>query len=134
GVDGPAISRRTAFLRTACFVAGFVTIFVAFGITATAVGRWLAESQRVLEIVAGTMLIVLGLHVARIVRIPWLDVDARPHVDARPRGAVAAYVVGVAFAFGWSPCVGPMLAAILGLAAAQESIGRGAMLLAVYGL
>jgi cytochrome c-type biogenesis protein len=134
GVDGSVASRRTAFVRTACFVAGFVTVFMAFGITATALGRWLAESHRTLEIVAGAMLIVLGLHVARLIRIPFIDMEARAHVSARPGGVASAYLVGVAFAFGWSPCVGPMLAAILAVAAAQESIARGALLLAVYGV
>jgi cytochrome c-type biogenesis protein len=134
GASGPATSRGRALVQAAAFVAGFVTTFVVFGITATALGRWLAESQRSIAVAAGTVLVVLGLHLARVVRIPWLDVDSRVRPLARPRGPVTAYIVGLAFAFGWSPCVGPILAVILTLAGAQESAVRGGTLLAAYGL
>lgn len=130
----PAVpSRRAALLLAASFVAGFVATFVALGCAAALVGAWLAEWHRVAAAIAGAVLIVFGLHVARLIRIPVLNMEARARIDARPTGPLAAFVVGVAFAFGWSPCVGPILAAILALAGAQD-VARGAMLLGVYGL
>jgi cytochrome c-type biogenesis protein len=127
-------SRLTALALTAAFVAGFVSMFVALGVAAALVGNWVAEWQRPAAVIAGAVLVVLGLHVARVVRIPAFDLEARFRPGARPTGPLGAYVVGVAFAFGWSPCVGPILAAILARAGAQDSLARGAMLLGVYGL
>ena len=109
-------------------------MFVALGVAAALVGSWVAAWQRPASVVAGAVLIVLGLHVARVVRIPAFDLEARFRPGVRPTGPIGAYVVGVAFAFGWSPCVGPILAAILALAGAGESLARGATLLGVYGL
>jgi len=133
GVAG--VQRRgTALALTAAFVAGFVSMFVLLGMAASLVGAWLARWERPAAMIAGAVLIVLGLHVARVVRIPLFDVEARMQPGARPTGPIGAYVVGVAFAFGWSPCIGPVLATILAVAGAEHSLPRGAMLLAVYGL
>ena len=129
-----AFSRRTALALTGAFVAGFVSMFVVLGMAASVVGHWIAAWQQPAAVLAGVVLIVLGLHVARVVRIPVFDLEARFRPGARPTGPIGAYVVGIAFAFGWSPCVGPILAAILGLAGAQESLARGATLLGAYGL
>ena len=129
GVNG----RGPALLLTGAFVAGFVSMFVGLGMAASLVGGWLGHWERPASVVAGAVLIVLGLHVARVVRIPAFDMEARLHPGARPAGPIGAYVVGVAFAFGWSPCIGPILAAILALAGAERSVTRGATLLFVYG-
>lgn len=127
-------SRRTALVLTGAFVAGFVSMFVALGMAAALAAAWLEQWQRPAAILAGAVLIVLGLHVGRIVRVPIFDADARLHTSTHPAGPVGAYLVGVAFAFGWSPCIGPILAAVLTLAGTQKSVTRGALLLGVYGL
>jgi cytochrome c-type biogenesis protein len=127
-------SRRTALVLTGAFVAGFVSMFVALGMAAALAGAWLEQWQRPAAILAGAVLIVLGLHVGRIVRVPIFDADARLHTSTHPAGPVGAYLVGVAFAFGWSPCIGPILAAVLTLAGTQKSVTRGPLLLGVYGL
>ena len=127
-------SRGTRLVLTAAFVAGFVAMFVVLGIAAALAGGWLAAWQPVAAFIAGLILVALGLHVARVLPVSVLDMDARLHVAARPRTPCAAFVVGVTFAFGWAPCIGPILAAILALAAAEEAPMRGGLLLAVYGL
>jgi cytochrome c-type biogenesis protein len=128
-------SRTAAVVRVASFVAGFVVMFIVFGITATAVAGWLGDWRRAATVIAGAVLVVLGLHVARIIRIRGLDMEARIiHQVTRPAGPLGAFVVGLAFAFGWSPCVGPILGAILTVAGTQDSLGRGAVLLGIYGL
>jgi cytochrome c-type biogenesis protein len=130
----PRRSRLTALVLTGAFVAGFVSMFVALGMAAALVGAWVARWQQTAAVIAGAILVLLGLHVARVVRIPVFDLDARVQPKARPAGIVGAYLVGVAFAFGWSPCIGPILAAILTLAGTEGAPARGAVLLGVYGL
>lgn len=116
------------------FVLGFMTVFVALGASASMVGQLVAEHLRILSYVAGAVIIVMGLHFLGVVRIPLLYREARFHASARPAGLFGAYVVGLAFAFGWTPCVGPVLAAILFMAGSEETVGRGAGLLTAYGL
>lgn len=125
---------RGALLNAGAFVLGFVTMFVIFGAAAGALGDFLADHRAIASAVAGSILVLVGLHLGRMVRVPWLDRDTRISSLARPTGPLGAYVVGLAFAFGWSPCIGPILAAILTLAAARESVAYGTALLAVYGV
>ena len=114
------------------FVAGFATVFVALGATATAFGKAFTAHLNVLGYVAGAVIILLGLNFLGVLRMSLLYREARLHIEQRPAGVVGAYVVGLAFAFGWTPCVGPVLAAILFVAAAEETAVRGASLLAAY--
>ncbi len=114
------------------FVLGFSTVFVALGAAATAVGSLLQEHKRTLGMIGGIVIIVLGLHTAGIVKIPWLLAERRANVTTRPLGLLGAYVVGLAFAFGWTPCIGPILGAILLYASQQETVGQGVILLAAY--
>jgi cytochrome c-type biogenesis protein len=115
----------------ALFVAGFGTAFVALGAGAALLGAGLAGFRSAMLTASGVVLVVLG--VALLLSVPWLARDRRFHVAHRlPRSPLAAYVVGVAFAAGWTPCVGPVLAAILVLAAGTTSVARGAALLAAY--
>lgn len=124
-------TRRVLFAALA-FVLGFSTVFVALGATATTFGKLVTEHLNVLRYVAGIVIILLGLHFLGILRIGLLYREARFHIGQRPAGIVGAYAVGLAFAFGWTPCVGPVLAAILFVAAGEESALQGAALLAVY--
>lgn len=123
---------RRVFVAALAFVAGFTTVFVTLGATASAAGQWLARHIDVMAQGAGVVIIVLGLHFLGVFRIGVLYREARVQVAARPAGIVGAYVIGLAFAFGWTPCVGPVLAAILFVAGANDRIWDGASLLGVY--
>ncbi len=114
------------------FVLGFATVFVALGASASAISRLLAEHMETFAFIAGAVLILFGLHFAGILRLGVLYREKRFEVERKPTGPLGAYVVGLAFAFGWTPCVGPILAGILTIAASSQSIGYGASLLAVY--
>lgn len=128
----PLVARRE--LATALlFVLGFTTVFVALGASASAVGGLLRQYSSFLTIVAGVAVIVMGLHFLGVFRLAFLTRTARIQVE-RPIGLWGAYVMGLAFAFGWTPCIGPVLAAILAVAASESSVARGAGLLAVYSL
>ena len=127
----PGVTRRVA-LTSLFFVLGFSTVFVALGAAATVVGELLQAHKRALGVVGGVVIIVLGLHMAGLVRIEWLLSEKRATVRQRPLGLVGAYVVGLAFAFGWTPCIGPILGAILLYASQQETVAQGVLLLAAY--
>ena len=129
----PGANRRVA-VAALSFVLGFMTVFVALGASASVLGQMVADHLDVLSYVAGAIIIVMGLHFLGLLRIPLLYREARFHPTARPAGLLGAYAVGLAFAFGWTPCVGPVLAAILFLAGSEETVGQGAGLLAAYGL
>ncbi len=127
----PDLVRRVA-LTSLAFVLGFSTVFVALGAAATLIGALLQEHKRTLGMVGGVLIIVLGLHTAGIFKIPFLLSEKRASVTSRPLGLVGAYVVGLAFAFGWTPCIGPILGAILLYASQQETVTQGVVLLAAY--
>lgn len=114
------------------FVLGFTTVFVSLGATASVIGQTLARYFDVLAIVAGVIIVVMGLHFLGLFRIGLLFREARVQISNKPPGAVGAYVMGLAFAFGWTPCVGPALAAILFVAGAKDTALNGALLLATY--
>jgi cytochrome c-type biogenesis protein len=126
---------RGLVLRSSfAFVMGFTTVFVLLGATASVLGRLVARHQDVLSSVAGIVIIVMGLHFLGVFRIGLLQREARVRVDSQPAGLVGAYILGLAFAFGWTPCIGPVLAAILAVAGSTDTVGRGAGLLAIYSL
>jgi cytochrome c-type biogenesis protein len=129
--DAPrAVTGRT-LAAAALFVAGFSTVFVALGATASAVGGLLLRNGPLLAMIAGLAIIVMGLHFLGAFRIPLLMREARVDVQ-KPVGLWGAYVMGLAFAFGWTPCIGPVLAAILAVAASEATVAKGAGLLALY--
>ena len=130
---GAAATRRV-FAGALAFVLGFATVFVAMGLGASAIGQAIARYFDILSIVAGAIVIVFGLHLLGVFRIGLLFREARFHVGGRSATIASAYLVGLAFAFGWSPCVGPILAPILTLAGAKESMAEGGALLGVYAL
>lgn len=117
------------------FVLGFSIVFVALGASASAVGSFLSRYSAVLGKVAGAIIMLLGFFMLGIVKVPWLYGEARFEMQKAKRfGGFAALIMGMAFAFGWSPCVGPVLGSILMVAANSAEVGRGALLLAVYSL
>ncbi|MFV0360396.1 cytochrome c biogenesis CcdA family protein [Tropicimonas sp.] len=127
------VSARGKVIVTALFfVLGLSTVFLFLGFTASAFGSFFLRNQQVFNLLAGLVVIGFGLHFLGVYRIPFLEREAR--IDAGDRGgsAFGAYVLGLAFAFGWTPCIGPQLGAILSMAASESSIGRGTFLLAVY--
>lgn len=132
--ESKAVLRRRVIFNTLAFVLGFSVVFILLGASATAVGAFLLAKQKLIAQVAGAMVIVFGIHVMGIIRIPWLYQEKRAHVAVKPAGLMGSFLVGLAFAFGWTPCIGPILASILSLAAAEETLGAGIGLLAVYSL
>jgi len=125
--------RRDTVIAAALFVAGFSTVFVALGASASAFGSLLRVYSGVLETVAGIAIIVMGLHFLGVTRIAFLMQEKRAAMS-KPVGLWGAYAMGLAFAFGWTPCIGPILAAILAVAASEATVAKGAGLLAVYSL
>jgi cytochrome c-type biogenesis protein len=125
-------ARRRIVLAALAFALGFGTVFVAMGATASTIGQTISQYFDVLRWIAGGVILVLGLHFLGIIRIPILYRQAQIQVERSPATLLGAYLVGLAFAFGWTPCVGPVLAAILFTAGAQETAWEGAALLGAY--
>jgi cytochrome c-type biogenesis protein len=124
-------SRRAVMISAVMFVLGFSTVFVALGASASLIGSLIRAWSAELSIVAGIVIIIMGLHFLGLTRIGLLMREGRLTAP-KPVGLWGAYVMGLAFAFGWTPCIGPILAAILSVAAAEATVARGAGLLAVY--
>lgn len=117
------------------FVAGFTTVFVALGASASALGSILVSYRTIVEVVAGIAVMIFGVFMTGIVRIPWMSGEFRMDLArSRTFGQAASFVMGMAFAAGWTPCVGPILGSILMLAGSAGSVSQGAGLLAVYSL
>jgi len=123
-----------AFLSSLWFVLGFSAVFVVLGASATVVGKLLLQKLVLFQRVAGVLIILFGLHLTGLIRIPFLQYEKKMEVNTPPMTSVGAFLVGAAFAFGWTPCIGPILAGILALASTQESVAQGAILLLVYSL
>jgi cytochrome c-type biogenesis protein len=132
-VERAGQARRDVMLAACLFVIGFSTVFVALGATASIFGQVLRQHIATLSLLAGLAIIAMGLHFLGIFRLGWLYREKRVQID-KPIGLWGAYVMGLAFAFGWTPCIGPILAAILAIAASEETAVRGAALLAIYSL
>ena len=116
------------------FVLGFTTVFVMLGASASFIGKSVTQYFDVLATVAGIIIIIMGLHFLGLLRIGLLYREARIQIEKKPAGIWSAYVIGLAFAFGWTPCVGPVLAAILFISGSEESVLQGTGLLAAYSL
>ena len=124
---------RTVMLNSGLFVAGFSVVFISLGAVATTVGQLTREFHRELAMIAGAVIIIFGLHLTGLVKIKALYADKRLH-SMKAAGPLRAFLVGFAFAFGWTPCIGPILAGILVLAGSQDTVAKGIVLLAVYSL
>ena len=127
-----AATRRQMLITSLAFVLGFSLVFICLGASATAIGHLLRHQKTILERIAGAVIIIFGLHLAGIFRIKWLDKDTRVQTSGRPASPIGAFLVGLAFAFGWTPCIGPILGGILAIAGSKNSVGEGVGLLAVY--
>ena len=132
--DDAAVSaaRRHVIVTSLFFVLGFSLVFIALGATASVIGRFLFERQPILMKIAGVLLVIFGLHTMGVFRIALLESEKRMQANRKPAGALGAMLVGIAFAFGWSPCIGPILGGILALAASKDTVWEGTQLLAVY--
>jgi len=128
---GDSSMSRTVVVNSIFFIFGFSVTFIALGASASAVGQVLMSQMSILYRAAGLLIIIFGLHLIGVFRIPFLYQDTRFH-NVKPRGMAGAFVLGLAFAFGWSPCLGPVLATILTMASAGETVSEGVFLLGVY--
>ncbi len=131
---GDTAARQRVILPALFFVLGLSTVFLFLGFTASFLGRFFLENQVFLARISGALVIVFGLHFLGVFRIPILDREARMQAGDRGGSAFGAYLLGLAFAFGWTPCIGPQLGAILSIAATEASLARGTALLGVYAL
>ena len=132
--DEMAGRRRIAMLHATLFVLGFALVFMLFGASATALGRVLKLYAVWIQRVGGVLIIVFGLYCLGVLRLTLFDRDTRVHLDRKPVGYLGSVLVGIAFAAGWTPCIGPILGGILGMAATQESLPRGMVLLGFYSI
>ena len=130
--DTTPSNRRPAIIASIFFVLGLSTVFLFLGFTASAFGQFFLQNQQLFGQIAGAVIIIFGLHFTGVFRIPLLMREARLDAGDRGGSAFGAYVLGLAFAFGWTPCIGPILGAILSLSAQEDSIGRGTFLMAMY--
>ena len=127
--DGAA---RPVVISALLFIFGFSTVFVALGASASAISNLLLEHKLILGQIAGVIIIIFGLHVMGLLRLPFLNREVRLHLRNRSASLLGAYVLGLAFAFGWTPCIGPILATVLSVAARGDSLWYGTTLLTVY--
>jgi len=125
--------RRTAIIQSLWFILGFTLVFVLLGASATWLGQWMLTHMGILGKIAGIIIVIFGIHYTGIIRIPFLMMDA--HLDTgsiNARTGSGALMLGAAFAFGWTPCIGPILGAILAMAGAQQHVTEGIFLLLAY--
>lgn len=127
-------ARAKAFVPALFFVLGLSTVFLFLGFTASAIGSIFLQYQGWFNTIAGIVVMIFGAHFVGVYRIGFLDREARVDVGDRGGSAFGAYVLGLAFAFGWTPCIGPQLGAILSLAASEANVARGTLLLAIYAI
>jgi cytochrome c-type biogenesis protein len=125
-------ARRRVIVTSLFFCLGFSLVFVSLGASATFLGQYLMERLTLLGKIAGVVIIIFGLHTMGVLRIGWLYQEKRFQTSAKPVGLMGAMLVGIAFAFGWTPCIGPILAGILAIAATEDRVSDGIRLLSVY--
>src|SRR6188768_1746100 len=124
--------RRVALLHALCFVSGFALIFILLGASATALGRALNYYQVWLTRVGGVLIIAFGLYCLGVLKLDALQMERRVHLQDKPVGFLGSVLVGMAFGAGWTPCIGPILGAILSLATVEADVGKGMLLLGAY--
>src|SRR5687767_5270640 len=133
-VVAPPDVRRRVILASLAFILGFSLVFISLGAAASAVGQFLMQRLPLFSRLAGAVIILFGLHTMGLLRIEWLYQEKRVHSNRKPAGFVGAMLVGIAFAFGWTPCIGPILAGIFAIAATRSGVDEGVRLLAAYSL
>jgi cytochrome c-type biogenesis protein len=119
---------------TLLFIAGFSVVFILLGGSATFMGSFLLAHQKIIKIIGGLLVIILGLQVAGVFHLPFLQYEKRISLNSKPVSFIGSFIAGVVFSAAWTPCVGPILASILVYAGTQETIGQGMALLSVYSL
>lgn len=124
--------RRKIFASTLLFVIGFSLIFVLLGASATVVGRLVSDYTKIITLVGGVVIVILGIHITGIIRLRMLEFDRHVNIRKRPVHALSALIIGMAFGAGWSPCVGPLLGSILIVAGSKETVREGIFLLSWY--
>jgi len=125
---------RSIMLNSFLFIMGFTVVFVFLGATATSVGKILNENLELVSKIAGVLIVVFGLHMAGAFKLNFLNYEQRFHLQNKKFGVLGSFLIGMAFAFGWTPCIGPVLAGILLVAAQQDTILQGMLLLGSYSL
>jgi cytochrome c-type biogenesis protein len=115
-------------------VAGFSLVFILLGASATVIGKFLLKNLKLLSTISGVLIIILGLHMSGLLKIKALYYEKRIQTNQKPFGVIGSFLMGLAFAFGWTPCIGPILAAILTVAGTKETIWQGVFLLTAYSL
>jgi cytochrome c-type biogenesis protein len=132
--ESAVAARRQVVITSLAFVLGFSLVFIALGASASAVGKFLFRNSNILGKIAGVLVIIFGLHTMGVFRIPFLETEKRLQAGAKPKSLFGAMMVGMAFGFGWTPCIGPILSGILVLAGSQDTIWEGVVMLAVYSM
>ena len=130
-IDNDEIRQRV-FFSTLSYVMGFSIVFVLMGASASYLGKLFYQHKDIFRIAGGLLIILLGIHLTGIIRIRKLDVEKRIHLEKKPLHFLGTFFVGMAFGVGWSPCIGPLLGAILVVAGSQETVRQGVLLLGVY--
>ena len=131
--QGPRV-RRLTLIHSLGFILGFSLVFIALGATATAAGQFLRAYQDTLRVAGGILIILFGIYLTGIVKIPALSRERKMRLSGKPLGVLGSVLVGITFAAGWTPCIGPILASILLYASTAETVGTGVLLLSVYSL
>ena len=125
---------RAVMINSLVFISGFTLIFVLMGAAATSIGQLLNENLSLISKIAGVIIIIFGLHMIGIYKIGFLNYEKRFHLQEKKLGLFGSFTIGAAFAFGWTPCIGPVLAGILAIASQQDTVMKGILLLFVYSL
>jgi cytochrome c-type biogenesis protein len=124
--------RKKVVLSTLLFVLGFSFVFILMGASASYLGGLFFQYRKFIRITGGILIIVLGVHLTGLIRIPGLDIEKRIHLDQKPLHFLGTFIIGMAFGAGWSPCIGPLLGSILIVAGSQETVWQGTVLLGIY--
>jgi len=130
--ENNARMRMRIFLSTLAYVAGFSTVFILLGASATFMGNAISQYSGVIRIGGGLLIIIFGIHLTGWIKLPFLQFEKRVHLNQKPVHLLGAFVIGMAFGAGWSPCIGPLLGSILIIAGNQDTLWQGVGLLAVY--
>lgn len=128
------IIRQKSILHSLCFICGFTVVFVLLGASATFIGSYLQEHAAFIRKAGGVLLVLLGIHVTGLVPFRFLLGEKRVSIKHKPAGYAGSFLVGIVFAAGWTPCIGPILAAILAVAATEEQVLQGVILLLLYSM
>ncbi len=124
--------RLKVVLSTLAYVCGFSTVFILLGASASLLGNWISGNKEIIVRVGAFVIILFGIHLTGLVRLPGLDFEKRFHIQKKPYRLLGVFIVGMAFGAGWSPCIGPLLGSILILAGSQETVWQGVGLLVVF--